>query len=51
MPSNIDDFIKQTNAEIEKLQKKADSEAKKIVLGAYSQILDRSPVSTSTFKV
>ena len=50
MASNINAFLAETNREIEKLQKKQVSEAKNIVLGAYSQILDRSPVATSLFK-
>ena len=48
--ADIDQFIKETNAEIKKLQDKQVSEAKKIVLTAYSMILDRSPVNTSLFK-
>lgn len=50
MSSNIAQFIKETNAEIKKLQEKQVSEAKKIVLGAYSEILHLSPVDTSLFK-
>lgn len=48
--SNINEFMRETNAEIEKLQKKQVSEAKQIVLGAYSGVLDKSPVDTSLFK-
>ena len=50
MSSNIDAFIAETNREIKKLQEKQVSMAKQIVLGAYSQILDRSPVDTGLFK-
>ena len=50
MASNINAFLAETNREIEKLQAKQVSEAKKIVLGAYTQILDTSPVATGLFK-
>lgn len=50
MASNISKFLSDTNAEIKKLQEKQVKEAKVIVLTAYSQILDLSPVDTSLFK-
>jgi hypothetical protein len=48
--SNIDSFIAQTNKEIKKLQEKQVSKAKQIALGAYNEIIERSPVSTGLFK-
>jgi len=48
--SNIAQFIAETNREIAKLQKKQVSEAKGIVLGAYNEIIDKSPVDTALFK-
>lgn len=50
MVSNIDEFIRETNKEIEKLQAKQVSEAKKIVLGAYNTLLELSPVDKGQFK-
>ena len=50
MPGNINSFIAETNKEIKKLQDKQVKEAKQIVLGAYNQIIERSPVDTSLFK-
>ena len=50
MSSNIDAFIKETNAEIKKLQDKQVSEAKKIVLGAYSQTVSGSAVDTGLYR-
>lgn len=42
MSSNINEFLRETNAEIKKLQAKQVSEAKQIVIGAYSTILTGS---------
>ena len=50
MSSNIAQFLKKTNAEIKKLQEKQVKEAKDIVLFAYSEIVDRSPVDTGLFR-
>jgi hypothetical protein len=48
--SNINEFLRETNQEIEKLQKKQVSEAKKIVLLAYSEITELSPADTGLFR-
>jgi len=48
--SNIEAFLAETNREIEKLQKKQVSEANGIVLGAYNEIIEKSPVDTALFK-
>jgi len=48
--SNFNQFMKETQKEIEKLQDKQKLEAKKIVLGAYNKILDESPVDKSLYK-
>ena len=50
MPSNIDQFIKETNAEIKKLQDKQVKEAKKIIITTYAMIVDNSPVDTGLFR-
>lgn len=50
MPSNIDAFLKETNAEIKKLQEKQVKEAKRIVLYAYDKIDEFSPVDTGLFR-
>ena len=50
MGSNIDKFIAETNKEIKKLQDKQVSEAKKIVLGAYSMLVNGSAVDTGLYK-
>ncbi len=56
MPSNISEFIKETNAEIAKLQAKQVSEAKKLVLTTYTLITDHvstgglSPADTGLFR-
>lgn len=48
--SNIQTFLKETNAAIKKEQSKADSEAKKIVLESYRSIVQLSPVDTGLFR-
>lgn len=50
MVSNINEFIKETNKEIEKLQAKQVSEAKNIVLGAYNTLVEFSPVDKGQFR-
>lgn len=50
MTSNIDQFLRETNKQIEELQKKQVSRAKEIVLVAYTAITEASPVDTSLFK-
>ena len=50
MTSNINQFLADTNKEIEKMQKEQVSIAKQIVLTAYNAITEASPVDTSLFK-
>lgn len=50
MTSNINQFLADTNKEIEKMQKKQVATAKQIVLTAYNAITEASPVDTSLFK-
>ena len=50
LSSNIDAFLAETNKEIKKLQEKQVSEAKKIVLGAYSSVVELSPVKDGLFR-
>lgn len=50
MPSNFNSFLKETQKAIEVEQKKMESEAKKIVIGAYDMITNLSPVDTSLFR-
>ena len=50
MSSNINAFIAETNHEIKKMQDRQVSDGKQIILGAYNEILSRSPFATSLFK-
>jgi len=48
--SNFNQFMKETQKEIEKLQEKQKLKAKEIILGTYNQLLDNSPARTSLYK-
>lgn len=48
--ADINQFIKETNAEIAKLQAKQIKEAKQVILTAYSKVVDFSPVDTGLFR-
>ena len=50
MSNNFNSFFAETVKEIEKIQTKQKSEARKIVLGAYNMIVDGSAVDTSLYK-
>lgn len=50
MKSNIDQFLKETKAQIEKELEKQESEGKKVVLTAYNRIVNRSPVDKGLFR-
>jgi len=48
--SNINDFLKETNKAIEAELVKQQKEATKIILGAYSEIIQESPKDTGLFR-
>lgn len=50
LTSNIDQFLRETNREVEKLLEQQQSQGKKIVLQAYDSIINLSPVATGLFR-
>lgn len=48
--SNFNSFFRDTNREIERLQVQQKQKAKEIVITAYSEVMQRSPVDKGNFK-
>jgi frataxin-like iron-binding protein CyaY len=48
--SNFNQFMQETQKEIEKLQEKQKTEAKKIILATNNMLLDQSPVDKGLYK-